>query len=78
MKKSYQVLLPFLLVCLVPLAARAQSFRVQCPTSTVTHPNAANNNRTERLRYGPPQTLPRLDADPLSWRCNHANPDGAH
>src|ERR1700741_4307671 len=44
MKKSYQVLLPFLLVCLVPLAARAQSFRVQCPTSTVTHPNAANNN----------------------------------
>jgi len=44
MKKSYQVLLPFLLVCLVPLAARAQSFRVQCPTATVTHPNAANNN----------------------------------
>ena len=24
--------------------ARAQSFRVQCPTSTITHPNAANNN----------------------------------
>jgi FtsP/CotA-like multicopper oxidase with cupredoxin domain len=24
--------------------ARAQSFRVQCPTSTVTHPTAANNN----------------------------------
>jgi FtsP/CotA-like multicopper oxidase with cupredoxin domain len=44
MKKSYRVLLPFLLVCLVPLAARAQSFRVQCPTSTITHPNAANNN----------------------------------
>src|SRR5229473_897889 len=25
-------------------AASAQSFRVQCPTSTITHPNAANNN----------------------------------
>ena len=24
--------------------ARAQSFRVQCPTSTITHPTAANNN----------------------------------
>jgi hypothetical protein len=43
MKKSYRVLLPFLLVCLVPLAARAQSFRVQCPTSTITHPAAANS-----------------------------------
>ena len=26
------------------LPAMAQSFRVQCPTSTITHPNAANNN----------------------------------
>ncbi len=26
------------------LSASAQSFRVQCPTSTITHPNAANNN----------------------------------
>jgi hypothetical protein len=32
----------FLLVAAVP--AIAQSFRVQCPTSTITHPNAANNN----------------------------------
>ena len=35
-------LLP-LLVSLVTMAS-AQSFRVQCPTSTITHPNAANNN----------------------------------
>src|ERR1700756_3993908 len=47
MKKSYQVLLPFLLVCLVPLAARAQSFRVQCPTSTITHPSALTNVNAE-------------------------------
>jgi FtsP/CotA-like multicopper oxidase with cupredoxin domain len=26
------------------MSASAQSFRVQCPTSTITHPNAANNN----------------------------------
>src|ERR1700747_3332311 len=47
MKKSYQVLLPFLLVCLVPLAARAQSFRVQCPTSTITHPSTLTNVNAE-------------------------------
>ena len=36
----------FLVSLLVGLTtwARAQSFRVQCPTSTVTHPTAANNN----------------------------------
>jgi FtsP/CotA-like multicopper oxidase with cupredoxin domain len=33
-------------------AARAQSFRVQCPTSTITHPNAANNN-SEPAYTGP-------------------------
>jgi FtsP/CotA-like multicopper oxidase with cupredoxin domain len=32
------------LICLVALPASAQSFRVQCPTSTITHPTAANNN----------------------------------
>ncbi len=33
-----------LLLCLATAIAAAQSFRVQCPTSTITHPNAANNN----------------------------------
>jgi len=32
--------------------ASAQSFRVQCPTSTITHPNAANNN-SEPAYSGP-------------------------
>jgi FtsP/CotA-like multicopper oxidase with cupredoxin domain len=32
--------------------ARAQSFRVQCPASTITHPNAANNN-SEPAYNGP-------------------------
>src|SRR5690242_655743 len=36
----------FLLVLLGigAISANAQSFRVQCPTSTITHPTAANNN----------------------------------
>jgi FtsP/CotA-like multicopper oxidase with cupredoxin domain len=32
------------LVSVAALPATAQSFRVQCPTSTITHPTAANNN----------------------------------
>jgi FtsP/CotA-like multicopper oxidase with cupredoxin domain len=32
------------LMCSIALTASAQSFRVQCPTSTITHPVAANNN----------------------------------
>ncbi|HUD65598.1 MAG TPA: multicopper oxidase family protein [Candidatus Sulfotelmatobacter sp.] len=55
MKKSYQVLLPFLLVCLAPLATPAQSFRVQCPTSTITHPDPKNTgvNNSEPAYVGP-------------------------
>ena len=37
------------------LPAIAQSFRVQCPTSTITHPVAANNN--SELAYGGPTTF---------------------
>jgi hypothetical protein len=37
---------------LTALNAAAQSFRVQCPTSTITHPNAANNN-SEPAYNGP-------------------------
>jgi FtsP/CotA-like multicopper oxidase with cupredoxin domain len=44
MKKLFQAVVPLLLCCLTPLVANGQSFRVQCPTSTITHPNAANNN----------------------------------
>ena len=32
------------LVCVTAISLNAQSFRVQCPTTTITHPNAANNN----------------------------------
>ena len=40
-RKPYHAWLPILLVCLA-VAANAQSFRVQCPTTTVTHPTASN------------------------------------
>src|ERR1035438_7999589 len=40
------------LVCVTAISLNAQSFRVQCPTSTITHPNAANNN-SEPLYNGP-------------------------
>jgi FtsP/CotA-like multicopper oxidase with cupredoxin domain len=33
-----------MLLAMISLPAAAQSFQVQCPTSTITHPNAANNN----------------------------------
>ena len=57
MKKSYQVWLPILLVCFAAVAASAQSFRVQCPTSTITHPDPTNSgaNNQEPPYNGPTQ-----------------------
>src|SRR5580704_8250170 len=43
------------LFCVVVLPACAQSFRVQCPTTTITHPTAANNN-SEPTYVGPSYT----------------------
>src|SRR5437870_665438 len=43
MRKLFPLWLPILLVCLATAVASAQSFRVQCPTSTATHPTAANS-----------------------------------
>ena len=44
--------LPTILLLLLSLPAGAQSFRVQCPTNTITHPTAANNN-AEPAYVGP-------------------------
>ena len=40
------------LLAVTATTATGQSFRVQCPTSTITHPSAANNN-TEPAYSGP-------------------------
>src|SRR6516162_7978642 len=46
------IALAVLSLCALP--AMAQSFRVQCPPSTITHPVAANNN-AQRAYNGPTQ-----------------------
>ena len=51
-RKIHQFCLLALLVCVVTAIASAQSFQVQCPTSTITHPVAANNN-SEPAYTGP-------------------------
>jgi len=53
MRKSYQVWLPILLVAFATVAASAQSFRVQCPTSTITHPSKIHDNNSEPVYNGP-------------------------
>ena len=55
MKKQSMFWSPIILICLATVGASAQSFRVQCPTSTITHPTAANNN-TEPSYTGPTYT----------------------
>ena len=54
MRKSLQVWLPIFLLCLA-VGANAQSFRVQCPTSTITHPDPSNTgvNNSEPVYSGP-------------------------
>ena len=44
MRKMSLLCFSLVLVVIMAVAASAQSFQVQCPTSTITHPNAANNN----------------------------------
>src|SRR6267142_1575265 len=43
-KMFYRFWLPAFLLCFTTLSARAQSFQVQCPNTTITHPAATNNS----------------------------------
>jgi FtsP/CotA-like multicopper oxidase with cupredoxin domain len=52
------------------LAATAQSFQVQCPTSTATHPNAANND-SEPAYTG--ATYPGISSDYQSGKTGPVN-----
>ena len=58
MKKLYQAVLFVLLCGLAPLVANAQSFRVQCPTNTITHPDPGNTgvNNAEPAYTAPTYT----------------------
>jgi len=51
MKKLYTLWVPLAVLLSCPLVSSAQSFRVQCPTSTITHPAA--NNDAEPAYTGP-------------------------
>src|SRR3974377_27392 len=55
MKRINKIWLPALLVCLAPAITNAQSFRAQCPTSTITHPDPVNQglNNVEPAYTGP-------------------------
>jgi FtsP/CotA-like multicopper oxidase with cupredoxin domain len=52
-KKLGTIWFVVVLICLTAVSASAQSFRVQCPTSTITHPSALHSNDSE-----PAYTLP--------------------
>jgi FtsP/CotA-like multicopper oxidase with cupredoxin domain len=52
-KKIGMYLFPVVLFCIAALPASAQSFRVQCPTDTITHPALLNNNNAEPAYTGP-------------------------
>jgi hypothetical protein len=61
MSRFYRNWIPIFLVCLATAAANAQSFRVQCPTSTITHPASNPNsptgdNNSEPTYVGPTYT----------------------
>ncbi len=53
-RMKHRLGLSLALFCLGTTVANAQSFRVQCPTSTITHPNASANN-SEPAYNGPTQ-----------------------
>jgi FtsP/CotA-like multicopper oxidase with cupredoxin domain len=44
MRKMSPLCFSLVLVVIMTVAASGQSFQVQCPASTITHPNAASNN----------------------------------
>jgi hypothetical protein len=74
MRKPSQVWLT-LLVCFAAIAASAQSFQIQCPTSTITHPNAANNN--SEPAYTGPTTFTTLSAANGGYKVPATKVNGA-
>ena len=55
MRKISLLYFSLVLVVIMTVAASGQSFQVQCPASTITHPTAANNN--SEPAYNGPTTL---------------------
>jgi hypothetical protein len=57
MRKLCRIWFPTLLVSLASIAASAQSFRVQCPTSTITHPATLLHDNNSEPAYNGPTAL---------------------
>jgi hypothetical protein len=55
MRRPYQLWSLVALICVATVAASAQSFRVQCPTTTITHPTAVTSAQGEPAYNGPTQ-----------------------
>jgi hypothetical protein len=76
MRRPYQLWSLLALICLATVAASAQSFRVQCPTSTITHPDPTNAgiNNSEPPYNGPTQFTTNKDGyvSPASGTVNGA------
>src|SRR6266478_1521567 len=73
MRKLHHIGLLIAFVCLTTGVARAQSFRVQCPTSTITHPATIHNNNSEPAYTGPTT----LTSGPSGYLAPAANVNGA-
>jgi FtsP/CotA-like multicopper oxidase with cupredoxin domain len=56
--------MPIFLICFAATTALGQSFRVQCPASTITHPNAASNN--SEPAYSGPTAVPFMTISSIS------------
>ena len=62
-----------LLLCATALATSAQSFRVQCPTGTITHPSSLTNVNAEPPYNGPTQFTPQSETTTgPAWSVPHA------
>ena len=57
-KRAVGFLWSLMAVALIALPSGAQSFRVQCPTSTITHPAALHDNNSEPAYLGPTTLIP--------------------
>jgi hypothetical protein len=83
-RKLYQRFFPIFVVALAPAIASAQSFRVQCPNSTITHPvkdsthpNLPADNNSEPAYTGPTQFTPQSQATTPAWSVPTSNVNGA-
>ena len=74
MRKLHQVCLVMLLISLAAGAASAQSFRVQCPTSTITHPATLHDNNLEPAYTGPTVLT---SPSPTTFQAPSSNVNGA-